>query len=146
MVDLRLILEDMYDFAACDVPNFAIRAGLIACDAGAVGADRNRGFDAAADVGLSDRLNHYPAELSGGEQQRVAVARALVTNPEIVVADEPTGNLDEDTGKQIIDLLFAGHAKRKTTLVLVTHDPALAGRCAIVVRLRSGRIDGVRQP
>ena len=98
--------------------------------------------DELAAVGLSDRLDHYPAQLSGGEQQRVAVARALAPNPAIVVADEPTGNLDEDTGKQIIDLLFAGHARRKTTLVLVTHDPALAARCARVVRLRSGRIDG----
>jgi putative ABC transport system ATP-binding protein len=91
-------------------------------------------------VGLSERLHHYPAELSGGEQQRVAVARALAPNPAIVVADEPTGNLDEDTGQQIIDLLFAGHAKRGTTLVLVTHDAALAARCQRVVRLRSGHV------
>jgi putative ABC transport system ATP-binding protein len=94
-------------------------------------------------VGLGDRLHHYPAQLSGGEQQRVAVARALAPNPAILVADEPTGNLDEDTGQQIIDLLFAGHLKRGTTLVLVTHDAALAQRCARVVRLRSGRVDGV---
>jgi putative ABC transport system ATP-binding protein len=93
-------------------------------------------------VGLSSRMQHYPAQLSGGEQQRVAVARALAPNPAIVVADEPTGNLDEDTGKQIIDLLFAGHARRGTTLVLVTHDVALAARCGRVVRLRSGHIDG----
>ena len=98
--------------------------------------------DELAAVGLSERLYHYPAELSGGEQQRVAVARALAPNPAIVVADEPTGNLDEDTGKQIIDLLFAGHARRGTTLVLVTHDSALAARCGRVVRLRSGRVDG----
>jgi len=97
-----------------------------------------------ASVGLGERLGHYPAELSGGEQQRVAVARALVANPAIVVADEPTGNLDEDTGKQIIDLLFASQAKRGTTLVLVTHDQTLAARCERVVRLRSGRIDGER--
>ena len=70
------------------------------------------------------------------------MARALAPNPAILVADEPTGNLDEDTGKQIIELLFAGHARRGTTLVLVTHDVALAARCARVVRLRSGRIDG----
>ncbi|MFZ1953211.1 MAG: ABC transporter ATP-binding protein [Pseudolabrys sp.] len=101
-----------------------------------------RARDELAAVGLSERLNHYPAELSGGEQQRVALARALVPNPKILVADEPTGNLDEDTGKQVIDLLFAGHEKRGTTLVLVTHDSALAARCARVVRLRSGRIDG----
>jgi putative ABC transport system ATP-binding protein len=107
---------------------------------------RERARDELAAVGLSDRLDHYPVELSGGEQQRVAVARALAPDPAIVVADEPTGNLDEDTGKQIIDLLFASHARRKTTLVLVTHDPALAARCARVVRLRSGRVDGASAP
>lgn len=91
-------------------------------------------------VGLGQRLDHYPAQLSGGEQQRVAVARALAPNPAILVADEPTGNLDEDTGQQIIELLFAGHARRGGTLVLVTHDTALAARCARVVRLRSGHV------
>jgi putative ABC transport system ATP-binding protein len=93
-------------------------------------------------VGLGQRLHHYPAELSGGEQQRVALARALAPNPSILVADEPTGNLDEDTGRQVIDLLFAGHKQRGTTLVLVTHDTALASRCGRVLRLRSGHIDG----
>ena len=92
-------------------------------------------------VGLGERLAHYPAELSGGEQQRVAIARALAPNPAILVADEPTGNLDEATGRQIIDLIFAGHVERRTTLVLVTHDVALAARCGRVIRLRSGRID-----
>jgi putative ABC transport system ATP-binding protein len=94
-----------------------------------------------ASVGLGQRLAHYPAELSGGEQQRVALARALAPNPAILVADEPTGNLDETTGREIIELLFAGHAERSTTLVLVTHDTALAARCDRVVRLRSGRIE-----
>jgi putative ABC transport system ATP-binding protein len=94
-----------------------------------------------AAVGLSERQHHYPAELSGGEQQRVALARALAPNPAILIADEPTGNLDEATGAEIIDLLFAGHAQRGTTLVLVTHDAALASRCDRVVRLRSGRIE-----
>ena len=94
-----------------------------------------------AAVGLSERQHHYPAELSGGEQQRVALARALAPNPAILIADEPTGNLDETTGAEIIDLLFAGHAQRGTTLVLVTHDVALAARCDRVVRLRSGRIE-----
>jgi putative ABC transport system ATP-binding protein len=95
-----------------------------------------------AAVDLSDRLHHYPAQLSGGEQQRVALARALAPHPAILIADEPTGNLDEATGRQITDLMFAGHAERNTTLVLVTHDTALATRCDRVVRLRSGRIDG----
>jgi len=94
-----------------------------------------------AAVGLAERANHYPAELSGGEQQRVALARALAPNPAILIADEPTGNLDETTGREIIDLLFAGHIERGTTLVLVTHDPLLARRCDRVVRMRSGRID-----
>ena len=94
-----------------------------------------------ATVGLGERMQHYPAELSGGEQQRVALARALAPNPPILVADEPTGNLDETTGKQIIELLFAAHRERETTLVLVTHDAALAARCERVVRLRSGRIE-----
>src|SRR5579883_318923 len=94
-----------------------------------------------ASVGLGDRLHHYPSQLSGGEQQRVALARALVPDPAILVADEPTGNLDEVTGKQIVDLLFTKHAERGMTLVLVTHDHALAQRCDRVVRLRSGRID-----
>jgi putative ABC transport system ATP-binding protein len=95
-----------------------------------------------ADVGLGDRMHHYPSQLSGGEQQRVALARALAPDPAILVADEPTGNLDETTGRQIVDLLFAKHLERGMTLVLVTHDINLAQRCDRVVRLRSGRIDG----
>jgi putative ABC transport system ATP-binding protein len=94
-----------------------------------------------AAVELKNRLHHYPAQLSGGEQQRVALARALAPNPAILIADEPTGNLDETTGRQIIELMFAGHAERNTTLILVTHDSALAARCDRVVRLRSGRIE-----
>ncbi len=94
-----------------------------------------------AAMGLSGRRQHYPAELSGGEQQRVALARALAPNPAILIADEPTGNLDEAIGAEIIDLLFTGHEQRRTTLVLVTHDSALAARCDRVVRLRSGRIE-----
>jgi putative ABC transport system ATP-binding protein len=92
-------------------------------------------------VGLSDRATHYPGELSGGEQQRVAVARALAPSPRLLIADEPTGNLDQATGRQIADLLFAKAAERGMTLVLVTHDAALAARCARQVSMRSGRIE-----
>ena len=91
-------------------------------------------------VGLAARINHYPAELSGGEQQRVALARALAPNPSILVADEPTGNLDETTGREIIELLFRGHREHGTTLVLVTHDGALAARCDRVLHMHSGRL------
>ena len=87
-------------------------------------------------------MHHYPTQLSGGEQQRVALARALCPGPSLLIADEPTGNLDETTGKQIVDLLFSKHDERGMTLVLVTHDTSLAQRCDRVVRLRSGRIDG----
>jgi putative ABC transport system ATP-binding protein len=92
-------------------------------------------------VGLSGRAHHYPAELSGGEQQRVALARALAPDPVILVADEPTGNLDEATGRDIIELLFRGQRERGTTLVLVTHDTALAGRCGRVLHMHSGRLE-----
>jgi putative ABC transport system ATP-binding protein len=94
-----------------------------------------------AAVGLAERIHHYPAELSGGEQQRVALARALAPNPTIVVADEPTGNLDETIGRDIIELLFRGHKERGTTLVLVTHDTALAARCDRVLQMHSGRLE-----
>jgi putative ABC transport system ATP-binding protein len=92
-------------------------------------------------VGLGHRLHHYPAQLSGGEQQRVAIARAVAPEPAILVADEPTGNLDEATGAQIVDLLFSLKRDRGATLVLVTHDPGLARLCDRTVRLRSGLID-----
>jgi len=93
-----------------------------------------------AAVGLANRLHHYPAELSGGEQQRVALARALAPEPALIVADEPTGNLDEETGRDIIELLFRGHRERGTTLILVTHDSELAARCDRVLHLHSGRL------
>ena len=91
-------------------------------------------------VGLGERTGHYPAQMSGGEQQRVAIARALAPDPRIVVADEPTGNLDGETGEQIAQLLFSKQRERGTTLVLVTHDPSLAARCDEQVRVRAGEI------
>jgi putative ABC transport system ATP-binding protein len=91
-------------------------------------------------VGLGERLRHYPKTLSGGEQQRVALARAFVMRPKLLLADEPTGNLDAATGADIIDLIFRLNAEEGTTLVLVTHDEALASRCGRQVRLAGGRI------
>jgi putative ABC transport system ATP-binding protein len=93
-------------------------------------------------VGLGARLDHYPAQLSGGEQQRVALARAAAPRPSILLADEPTGNLDGANGRAIMDLLFGLRDRHGTTLVLVTHAPELAARCDRVVRLRDGRIEG----
>jgi putative ABC transport system ATP-binding protein len=92
-------------------------------------------------VGLGERLNHYPGQLSGGEQQRVAIARALAPSPALLIADEPTGNLDTETGRQIADLLFSKQAERGMTLLLVTHDVSLASRCSRQIRVRSGRIE-----
>jgi putative ABC transport system ATP-binding protein len=93
-----------------------------------------------AEVGLAERAHHYPVQLSGGEQQRAAVARALARRPPLLLADEPTGNLDSATGKQIIDLLVGANRRLGRTLVLVTHDPALAGHADRVITLRDGRI------
>jgi len=92
------------------------------------------------EVGLGQRLLHYPAQLSGGEQQRVAIARAFIAAPKLLLADEPTGNLDGATGQLVIDLLFRLRAERGTTLLLITHDHALASRCGRIVALADGRI------
>lgn len=109
-------------------------------------AGKSNAFDRAREelvaVGLGERLTHYPGQLSGGEQQRVAIARALAPDPVLIVADEPTGNLDGETGRQIADLLFAKQAERGTTLLLVTHDVTLADRCNRQIAVRSGRIVG----
>ncbi|HTZ36135.1 MAG TPA: ATP-binding cassette domain-containing protein [Stellaceae bacterium] len=104
-------------------------------------ADPFAGAAAALDrVGLAQRAAHYPAQLSGGEQQRVAIARAFVAAPQLLLADEPTGNLDAATGELVIDSLFAEHARHGTSLLLITHDPALAARCARQLQMRDGRI------
>jgi len=99
-----------------------------------------------AAVGLAERVTHYPGELSGGEQQRVAIARSLAPEPAILIADEPTGNLDQATGRQIADLLFSKAEERGMTLVLVTHDPSLAARCTRQIAMRSGRIEDASAP
>ena len=108
-------------------------------------AGRDNGFEVARDlldeVGLAHRLDHYPAQMSGGEQQRVAIARALSANPPVLFADEPTGNLDYATGQAIMDLLIKLADQRKTTLVLITHDSELAQRCDQVVSMRDGTIE-----
>jgi putative ABC transport system ATP-binding protein len=107
-------------------------------------AGRRDAFERAAEeleaVGLAARAGHYPSQLSGGEQQRVALARAAAPRPDILLADEPTGNLDSATGAAIIEMLFGLRERHEATLVLVTHDPALAARCDRVVELRDGRI------
>ena len=96
--------------------------------------------DVLTQVGLESRLGHYPRQLSGGEQQRVAIARAFVTRPSVLFADEPTGNLDTTTGARVIDLLFELNQATRTTLVLVTHDREIAGRCDRVIRMDAGRL------
>jgi putative ABC transport system ATP-binding protein len=106
----------------------------------AEGTARQQAEAMLARVGLAHRLHHYPKHLSGGEQQRVALARAFVVRPQILLADEPTGNLDGATGTQIIDLMFEMNAEQGATLILVTHDNALANRCGRILRLASGRL------
>jgi len=101
---------------------------------------RNEALKLLDEVGLAERTTHYPAQLSGGEKQRVAIARAFINKPAILFADEPTGNLDADTGHHIEDLLFRINEERGTTLVLVTHDLALAGRCRRTIHLKNGTI------
>jgi len=106
----------------------------------------DRAAELLSSVGLSDRMGHYPVQLSGGEQQRVAVARAFACRPPILLADEPTGNLDSATGAQIVELLLSLHRDHGTTLVLVTHDVALAGLMQRVLSLRDGRVESDTRP
>jgi len=104
------------------------------------GDARSAATEVLGRVGLAGRVGHYPRQLSGGEQQRVAIARAFVTKPDVLFADEPTGNLDTATGERIMDLLFGLNTASQTTLVLVTHDLSLAARCGRIIRLDAGRL------
>jgi len=104
------------------------------------GSDRRRAMEALAKVGLSDRSNHRPTELSGGEQQRVAIARALVKNPPLILADEPTGNLDSRSGEEIISVLTSLHAEQGITLVVITHDTNIASHCQRIINLKDGQV------
>jgi putative ABC transport system ATP-binding protein len=113
---------------------------------GARDGDERRAHELLARVGLGDRTHHYPAQLSGGEQQRVGVARAFANRPSILFADEPTGSLDAETGQGVIDLLVELNREAETTLVLVTHDPDLAARAGRVVRLAAGAIVADERP
>lgn len=96
-------------------------------------------------VGLGHRLDHYPSQLSGGEQQRVALARAFAPNPDVLLADEPTGNLDGETGRKVMELLFSRHKALNNTLLLITHDPALAEKCDRMIHVQDGLIENIDQ-
>jgi len=104
------------------------------------GSDRHRAMAALDKVGLSDRANHRPTELSGGEQQRVAIARALAKNPPLILADEPTGNLDSHSGEEIISILITLHSEQGITLVMVTHDSNIAHQCQRIIHLKDGQV------
>jgi putative ABC transport system ATP-binding protein len=105
------------------------------------GVDRNRAVEALTKVGLSDRVSHRPTELSGGEMQRVAIARAIVKNPPLILADEPTGNLDSRSGAEIISILTSLHAEQGITLVMITHDANIAHHCQRIVHLKDGQVE-----
>jgi putative ABC transport system ATP-binding protein len=107
-----------------------------------VGVDRRLALEALSTVGLADRVHHRPRELSGGEQQRVAIARALAKNPSLILADEPTGNLDSKSGKEIISTLVNLHKERNVSLITITHDSDVARHCQRIVRIMDGQIIG----
>ena len=106
------------------------------------GVDRQRTLEALTRVGLSDRANHRPTELSGGEMQRVAIARALAKNPPLILADEPTGNLDSRSGAEIISILTSLHAEQGITLVMITHDANVANHCQRIIHFKDGQVEG----
>ena len=116
---------------------------LVPLEIAGAGDARTRATALLADVGLEGRAHHYPAQLSGGEQQRVAIARALANDPPILLADEPTGNLDSANGRHIVDLLHRVNAERETTVVLVTHDTDLASSADVMLRMRDGEVEQV---
>ena len=104
------------------------------------GSDRKRAMEVLAKVGLSDRANHRPTELSGGEQQRVAIARALVKTPPLILADEPTGNLDSHSGEEVISILTSLHDEQNITMVIITHDQNIAHHCQRIIHLKDGQV------
>lgn len=126
------------------IPSLTARENVaLPLEIAGLGNSRQRAMDMLDKVGLTARHDHYPAQLSGGEQQRVAIARALVHKPKLIVADEPTGNLDEHTGELIMQLLFDLNRDSGTTLILVTHDTELASRCDRTLKLQDGRLHSV---
>ena len=122
------------------LPRFSALANVELGMRYAGGVDRQRVMEALTRVGLSDRANHRPTELSSGEQQRVAIARALVKNPPLILADEPTGNLDSRSGEEIISLLTSLHSEQGSTLVVVTHDANIAHHCQRIIHIKDGQI------
>jgi len=110
------------------------------------GSDRRLAVEALERVGLSERATHRPTELSGGEQQRVAIARALVKNPPLILADEPTGNLDSRSGEEIISILTALHADKGITLLMITHDASIAHHCQRIIHIKDGQVEAEEKP